>query len=410
MNHSSPSAAASRLALLLLLASLVIACGKSPSQSGVSADDAAQQWLVGVTSLNEETMSESTCLEQRDKMGGLTLDFWMSTRLGKYVGSVADLARLAEHLSPQGDLSGLSIVETSSDGDRAEVHVAGDIALSAGKDSQTVQIDESWAMVREDEAWRWCGSIAGTTQLTVIPPAPGADEILIPAGPFQMGCDLADVDCAIDEKPLHEVTLSAFAIDKYEVTNARYATCVDAGACVTPRSSSSHTRATYYGNPEFANYPVLAVDWKDAVIFCEWEEKRLPTEAEWEKAARGSGDTRIFPWGNETATCALANVSSEAADTYCVGDTAAVGSYPEGASPYGVMDMSGNVNEWVSDWYEALYYKYSPLDNPQGDTSGESQLLRGGAWDRNLSNARVSNRILPTEWLKDSGFRCARSQ
>ena len=74
------------------------------------------------------------------------------------------------------------------------------------------------------------------------------------------------------------------------------------------------------------------------------------------------------------------------------------------------MDMSGNVNEWVSDWYEALYYKYSPLDNPQGDTSGESQLLRGGAWDRNLSNARVSNRILPTEWLKDSGFRCARSQ
>ena len=92
MNHSSPSAAASRLALLLLLASLVIACGKSPSQSGVSADDAAQQWLVGVTSLNEETMSESTCLEQRDKMGGLTLDFWMSTRLGKYVGSVADLA------------------------------------------------------------------------------------------------------------------------------------------------------------------------------------------------------------------------------------------------------------------------------------------------------------------------------
>jgi formylglycine-generating enzyme required for sulfatase activity len=216
-----------------------------------------------------------------------------------------------------------------------------------------------------------------------------AEEILIPAGSFQMGCDSSNPaeTCYDDEQPLHTVTLDAYFIDKYEVTNARYQACVDAGGCTAPQSVNSNTRFPYYGTSTYADYPVLNVTWHQASAYCAWSGKRLPTEAEWEKAARGSSDTRKYPWGDEfdgnrlnfcDANCEFSWKDEAYNDGYA--DTAPVGSYPNGASPYGVMDMAGNVWEWVNDWYDRSYYSMSPSNNPPGPATGEYRVLRGGSW------------------------------
>ena len=232
------------------------------------------------------------------------------------------------------------------------------------------------------------------------------EEILIPAGDFQMGCNRSNSaeSCFDNERPQHTVYLDAYFIDKYEVTNARYKTCVDADACEPPQAANSFTRAVYFGNPEFADYPVIQVTWFQASAFCAWEGKRLPTEAEWEKAARGT-DGRIYPWGDQAPTQELANFDGN------VGDTTPVGSYPAGASPYGVMDMAGNVWEWVNDWYENSYYSQSPSDNPQGPASGESRVLRGGSWNDIDDDVHSASRSfnLPANWNLYGGFRCVRS-
>ena len=215
--------------------------------------------------------------------------------------------------------------------------------------------------------------------------------------------------CRPSELPLHTVNLDAYYIDQFEVTNARYQACVDAGVCTPPKLADSISHRVYFGSPDFADYPVINVDWFQATDFCAWEGKRLPTEAEWVKAARGPDDTRKYPWGDEPPTCELANFWEGL--NGCGGDTAAVGSYPAGASPYGVMDMAGNVWEWVNDWYAADYYSVSPTNNPQGPDSGVGRVNIGGAFDSISLNLDTTSRSPWGPSLYDSmtGFRCAHS-
>lgn len=235
--------------------------------------------------------------------------------------------------------------------------------------------------------------------------------VYIPAGKFLMGAAADDKDANLDEKPQHEVSLDAFWIDRTEVTNGMYAVCVAEGVCHKPADTNSSTRTSYYDHPDYADYPVIDVDWFMARNYCRWAGRRLPTEAEWEKAARGT-DGRAYPWGIQDPGCDLLNYGGIKG---CVGDTSKVGSYPAGTSPYGALDMAGNVWEWVEDWYTDTYYSQSPGSNPQGPSSGTDELLRvlrGGAWGSSEGFVHSADRLTGRSDSRGStiGFRCAVSE
>jgi formylglycine-generating enzyme required for sulfatase activity len=241
----------------------------------------------------------------------------------------------------------------------------------------------------------------------------GMTLLYVPAGEFTMGSD----NGGLHEKPVHTVDLDAFWIDKTEVTNAMYAKCVEAGECNPPDSSSSNTHTDYFGNSEFDDYPVLYVSWNDASAYCSWAGRRLPTEAEWEKAARGE-NANVYPWGDtfdgSIVNFCDTNCSSDWADKSSddgFADVAPVGIYPNGASPYGALDMAGNVWEWVNDWYSDIYDVNSPKTNPLGPDSGQARVLRGGSWNDDDYVVRSANRHWggPSNSDLDVGFRCSRS-
>jgi len=275
--------------------------------------------------------------------------------------------------------------------------------------------------------------------------APGAQRIraadgmlmvFVPPGEFEMGssamavataralcadhspeADLARAVCTrsafADETPEHLVTLSSYWIDQTEVTNRQYQRCVEVGGCQPPEDLHSMAGETYFGEPRFGDYPVIWVGWDQADAYCSWAGGRLPTEAEWEYAARGP-QGRLFPWGDAfdparlnycDCRCPLGPNDPLHDDGYA--ETSPVGSYPSGISWCGALDMAGNVREWVSDWYGP--YLEAAVDNPAGPLTGDSKIPRGGSWLDLADNLRSTNRggnALDYSRHK-VGFRCA---
>lgn len=250
---------------------------------------------------------------------------------------------------------------------------------------------------------------------TMVSPRDGMVLVSIPAGIFPMGSSRTDDPDTLDEEiPQHQVFLDAFWIDQTEVTNGQYALCVaDAGACTKPGNISSLSRGDYYENSLYAGYPVINVTWSQAAAYCTWAGRRLPTEAEWEKAARGT-EGLIYPWGNT-----FDGTNANYCDINCTNgwkglfddgyiDTAPVGDYLAGASLYGVLDMAGNVYEWVNDWYGP--YNRASQENPTGSASGSEHIIRGGSWGDDAAHIRAAVRShinSPDYSTNFIGFRCA---
>jgi formylglycine-generating enzyme required for sulfatase activity len=237
--------------------------------------------------------------------------------------------------------------------------------------------------------------------------------VFIPAGEFYMGCDANSslISCSSDETPLHKVYLDDYYIDVYEVSNAAYRMCVEAGICSRPALTDSLTRSRYYYETTYQDFPVIYVSWGYANTYCDWIGKRLPTEAEWEKAARGTEDVRIFPWGDSNPTCSLANSYNMDVGDYCIGDTNWVKEYLNGKSIFGLLNLAGNVSEWVNDWYDSEYYEISPYDNPLGPPVGTNKVVRGGSFSAYWSHLRVSDRtsVSLNRGEYYLGFRCAKT-
>jgi formylglycine-generating enzyme required for sulfatase activity len=218
----------------------------------------------------------------------------------------------------------------------------------------------------------------------------------VPEGIFMMGCTEGPGHCmsgGLDQPP-HEVWLSGYSIDRTEVNQTSYAACVSAGACVAPEHG--------YDPDHMEWLPVTNVSWEQAHTYCVWVGKRLPTEAQWEKAARGT-DERRYPWGNDPPRCDRANLEP------CGGALQNAGGLPAGASPYGALDMSGNAEEWVDDWFDSGYYASGPLRDPPGPPPGKEHVVRGGSYRDDAWHGATTVRMWDTGGpAPERGFRCAR--
>ncbi len=254
---------------------------------------------------------------------------------------------------------------------------------------------------------------ADTCAWTAKVPAATCDPemVFVPAGEFTMGSDTGESD----EQPAHQVYLDDYWIDRNDVTADAYTACVTASGCTTPKGGYSGNATCNWGSPRSGNNPMNCVDWSEANTFCTWVGKRLPSEAEWEKAARG--DARTYPWGEESPTCDYAQMTDPAMAGGVFGcglkGTAPVGSKPAGTSPYGALDMAGNVWQWVNDWYDPNYYGASPPTDPPGPAAGFYKVMRGGGWGTTSQDYLRSARRVedePTLWDNGNfGFRCARN-
>jgi sulfatase modifying factor 1 len=223
----------------------------------------------------------------------------------------------------------------------------------------------------------------------------GAPMVLVPAGEFPMGSEQGDDD----EQPVHRVYLDSFYLDTFEVTNGRFAKFVAAIQSEPPWGFADQETPVVH-----AEQPVRWVNWLEATGYCLWAGKRLPTEAEWEKAARGT-DGRLYPWGNEPPTPAQAVFGlKEGAET-----VAPIGNRDQGRSPYGVHDLAGNLYEWVTDWYDEAFYTTQPTINPRGPSEGTAKVQRGGSYLNGPYRLRSTFRTKgdPTEHDPNVGFRCA---
>ena len=292
-----------------------------------------------------------------------------------------------------------------------------------------------------DEGWRfdsWSGACASSTDSTVTltideatsceatfveVSSPGPDEILIAAGSFARGCvveaapnpeceETQTTICLASETrgdlETHQVMLSSFFIDRTEVTVAQYRVCVEAGDCTAPDVGDGCN----YQESNREQHPVNCVTWDQAKTYCESRGQRLPTEAEWEMAARGTEDTRKFPWGDDCPTCSRGNYRSTV-DGRCSpapGGTLPVGTSTAGAATSGALDMAGNVSEWVQDWFDGTYYTDGPTTDPQGPADGMQRVRRGGSWSTTSNMAQVFRRDMaaPDSPDRQNGFRCAR--
>ncbi|MBI3807188.1 MAG: formylglycine-generating enzyme family protein [Nitrospirae bacterium] len=228
---------------------------------------------------------------------------------------------------------------------------------------------------------------------------PAGAMVSIPAGEFTMGSQDGDAD----ERPAHKVYVDTFSMDVYEVTVGQYAEFLRSGEARAPLDWKTINQSANQKRP------VANVDWADAAAYCKWAGKRLPTEAEWEKAARGT-DGRLYPWGNDPPTPLHANYGKVGSHDY--GTLAPVGTLEDGKSPYGIYDMAGNVWEWVSDWYDDAYYKNSPQQNPGGPSMGGFKVIRGGSWTSSPRNLRSADRYWDPPSFRSlyfPGFRCAKN-
>ncbi|MGE0645680.1 MAG: formylglycine-generating enzyme family protein [Nitrospira sp.] len=227
------------------------------------------------------------------------------------------------------------------------------------------------------------------------------EMVTIPAGPFIRGTN----DGGFDEQPQRTIFLDAFSIDRYEVTNYQYQQFVVATGHRKPGLPSRYAKSG--SKVKGVNQPVVYVSWEDAAEYCRWRGKRLPTEAEWEKAMRGA-DGRLWPWGN--------NEQADGANWARVQDghevSARIGTFETDKSPFGVMDGAGNVIEWVADWYHETYYKDSPEENPPSPEHGTYRVLRGGGYTTTGLDVRITSRskMMPDFRDETIGFRCAISK